>query len=358
MNSTNSPIDDLLLDIQSAEGEDFVAYELDIKQVIEANSVIFSNLTLKVLAVFGGFFAAMAFTGFLFALGIYDSEVGLTVIGSIFIVASIFVSQLSKSVLLDTFRVAFYMIGCGMLTLGLSQIIKDASTLKVCLMLVALATIYLSDSYMLIVLATMLFCGSLTTMFIEGIFRNVSDVFILLGLTTMTFLEARFVTSGHKANILFRPVQMGLFMSFVSVVLFSPSFGRYLSSFNQFGHIVFSAVLVVGILFLVYKIAHKFGVEQMQHLALFVGLGLLILTPIFFTHILLSGIFLMLLSFYFGYQVQFAISLMLFVYGVSRYYFYMDQTLLVKSGILCATGFLFLVAGYFFIKQLKRHENN
>jgi len=66
----------------------------------------------------------------------------------------------------------------------------------------------------------------------------------------------------------------------------------------------------------------------------------------------------LLLSFHTGHRVGLITGFLALLYFVSLYYYNMHFSLLIKSGIMVATGMLFLTAWFIFKNTLKRYEQN
>jgi hypothetical protein len=69
------------------------------------------SLSIKILSVFGGILASLAFLGFLFIAGLYNSNVGLLVFGGIFIAGSIWINKEYDKIIIDTLSVSTFIIG-------------------------------------------------------------------------------------------------------------------------------------------------------------------------------------------------------------------------------------------------------
>src|SRR5690606_37474504 len=79
-------------------------------------------LFIKVLSVFGGILGSLALMGFLMLAGLFESEVGITVLGALSITAAIIMSRSFNSLLPDTVSVALYVIGYALLAYGLDSL--------------------------------------------------------------------------------------------------------------------------------------------------------------------------------------------------------------------------------------------
>ena len=76
--------------IRLSEGVHFECDEKAILEEYNRQGENKSNLAIKVLSIFGGFLATLAFLGFLAIAGLYNSEVGLLIFGIGFIISATF----------------------------------------------------------------------------------------------------------------------------------------------------------------------------------------------------------------------------------------------------------------------------
>lgn len=63
-----------------------------------------------------------------------------------------------------------------------------------------------------------------------------------------------------------------------------------------------------------------------------------------------------LVCFHYGYKTECAVSILLFIYAVSKYYYDLNMSLLTKSVTLFLIGTAFIAAWYFFTQKRTRHE--
>ena len=83
----------LLDTIRLSEGVNFECDEKAILNEYNLQKENKSSLSIKILSVFGGFLGMLSFLGFLALAGLYDSEFGLLLFGTGFIVAAIWLNK-------------------------------------------------------------------------------------------------------------------------------------------------------------------------------------------------------------------------------------------------------------------------
>lgn len=93
------------------------------------------SLPIKILSVFGGILASLAFFGFLLVAGLYNSDIALLVFGGIFIAASIWINKEYNRIIIDTGSVSSFIIGFILLGLGFEQLNANKSIVSIFLFL-------------------------------------------------------------------------------------------------------------------------------------------------------------------------------------------------------------------------------
>ena len=80
-----------------------------------------------------------------------------------------------------------------------------------------------------------------------------------------------------------------------------------------------------------------------------------VMVPVIFHPVIPGALLILLLGVHTRNRLAFACGIIAFIYFVSRYYYDLHQTLLIKSIILFVSGMLFLLAWYL-IKKLVGNE--
>jgi uncharacterized membrane protein len=86
------------------------------------------SLAIKVLSVFGGLLASLAFSGFLLPAGLYNSVFALLIFGTLCIGGAIWINKESGKIFIDTIRVSAFIIGFILLGLGLENLATQTLT--------------------------------------------------------------------------------------------------------------------------------------------------------------------------------------------------------------------------------------
>ena len=97
-------------------------------------------------------------------------------------------------------------------------------------------------------------------------------------------------------------------------------------------------------------------VKSLIHQVCIYLLCILICLPSLHAPYLSGSILLILICFHYGYKAECAAALLLFIYAVSKYYYDLNLSLLVKSITLFFTGIIFMIAWYYFTQKRTKHE--
>lgn len=153
-------------------------------------------------------------------------------------------------------------------------------------------------------------------------------------------------------NQAYRPLRMGLVFSLLAglvLLVHQPILSTKITHFW-----VSSLFLVVALLYVVAKVLQQAAVADRRTQAIIYGCCL-VLAPTVLTPSIAGALLVMVSSFYIGHRLSFVIGLLALAYFVILYYYDLQFTLLVKSGILVLNGCLF-IGGYLLLqKHLKSY---
>ncbi len=323
----------------------------------EHREISYSGVAIKVLSILGGIFASLTLLIFIFLAGAYDSEVALIILGIILMAGAIIGDREFKNIILDTFCISLYVAGFALLIFGLSKtILSSDDSIYLGCMILSLLTLFFTNNYILVFLATITFNASLLFFIQDGKMpEGIIFIILFMGstLVKLNFSEAKIITKNEKYNRLFHPVQMGFFFSFACGLVFLLF---HISMVSPYFTWMLSAFIWLGITYLISKILTLFGVEERKTKVLVYACCTLILLPTIYAPFISGGILLLLLSFYFNYKTEFVLSILVLTYIICQYYYDLQFTLLQKSGILFFTGILFLIFWFVFHKMMKKDE--
>ena len=117
-----------------------------------------------------------------------------------------------------------------------------------------------------------------------------------------------------------------------------------------------SIFIWIGILLIIQRIMPVMEVTNPVSQIGICILCILICLPTMFAPYLSGSLLLILICFHYGYKAECAAALLLFIYAVSKYYYDLNLSLLVKSITLFFTGIIFMIAWYYFTQKRMKHE--
>ncbi len=340
------------------EEEGVVLDREKIEHESSSDAALYSNLAVKILSIFGGLIGSFFMVLFILALGLYDSTIGLMLMGILLFGLGIFMSRKEKSIFLDTINISMWLTGVGMIGFGCIDIMGDAA---IALAMIGLGSItfFLSEKFLLRFLAVLLICTSMVGFILENEWYNGIHLIIAGTVLKMTYLhlyESDVISRNKFFNRSFSPLRLALVFSLIGLLFLVGKVGRMNGlEFNY--HWVSSLVIIAAILFSIYKIMESLDIEKSTKLFL-MGLVGVIFIPTIFSPFIAGAILILILNYHIGHRTGIAIGVIALIYSVSQYYYDLNLTLLHKSGVLVLSGILFLCAYYLFLKKLSSHEQN
>lgn len=315
------------------------------------------SLPIKILSIFGGILASLAFLGFLFISQVTNSDAGLIVFGAIFITSSIWLSKVYDKIIIDTLSVSCFIIGFFLIGFGCSQANIDENIISVAFIVIALITLSIVDDYMLSFVSILIINGSILTLIMSNkVFNSIHMYVTTLALATTYFFlkEASILVRRKKLSKIYEPVRIALIFSFLSGLLILGKRG-ILPVSSDF--IWVSSVVIIATI--VYLISILFGVlhikENRVKIAIYV-VSLLALLSTALAPAISGAMLIILLSFTVNYKTGFVIGIIAFIYFIGQYYYDLNYTLLTKSILLFSTGVFFMILYFFTHKHLTTNE--
>lgn len=343
--------------ISKLEGESFEYNKKEIEKEYDDSQKEKSSIAIKILSVLGGFLATLAFLGFLFIAGLYDSEGGIVITGFIFIGAATWLNTAYKKLIVDTLSVSAYVIGLCLIAFGLSALGAGDGAICVIFMIIALLTIGITKNYILSFISVLCINGCLIYLIFDNDLYGLIHVYdaILLVLLTYVFLkEAKLLAAKRFPTNLYNPIRIGLLFSLITGLMFVGQRGIF-----DFGikHIWASSIITIPLTIYVVSIITKIvGITKNKTLYMVYTFSILFLIPTALSPAISGSLLIILLCFLVNYKTGLAIGVMSFIYFISQYYYDLNLTLLSKSIILFVSGIVFLLFYLFTHKKLGQDE--
>lgn len=349
-------IQKIIQSVQSSEGENFQYNETAILAEYQKKAANTSSLAIKILSIFGGFFATQTFLGFLALMRLFESEIAILITGIIFIIAAIWLNKTHDKLIFDTLSISTYVTGFVLLGIGLSGLNVEENPLIFIILVVSLLTLLVNQTYMLSFIAVINVSGCLLAFIIFNKsyeFFHLYNISIAYTLAYVILNEAKIITFNKKLSKLYDPTRIGLIFSllFGLVILVNRAVFEMPTSFIWLS----SVLLLIGVIYLVSQIMKRMNITDKKQQIIIYILSVLVLSSTIFAPSILGAILIMLLSFFVNYKTGLVIGITALAYFVSQYYYDLNLTLLVKSIILFSSGILFIV---FFLFTRKKHIAN
>jgi len=315
------------------------------------------SLPIKILSVFGGILASLAFLGFLFIAGLYNSDVALLLFGGIFIAASIWINKQYDKIIIDTISVSSFIIGFILLGFGCEQLNINESILSIIFIIIALISLSIVQNYILSFVSIQVINGSILALIMLNNAYDLIHVYVSILSLTMTYFflrEAKIITTHKALSNLYNPVRIGLVFSFISGLVFLGKKGILPASP---GYTWLSSVIIISVI--VYLISGLFDflkITDIRHKTGIYIFTVLVLLPTALSPAIPGAVLIILLSFFVNYKTGVVLGIISLIYFVSQYYYDLDFTLLTKSILLFSTGVLFIALYLFTCKKLDSYD--
>jgi hypothetical protein len=318
-----------------------------------------SSLAIKILSIFGGFLATMAFLGFLLIAGLYDSEIGLVIFGLGFIISGIVITRTQDKLILDTLSVSLFITGFGLLAFGLSGLNFTENNIILIILSLAIISLFVNENYLLSFISILFINSCLLALIDSYNLGNLIHLYITLNTVLLVYLmlnEAKLICQNKNISRLYNPFRIGIIFSLFAglIALSSNGFSNISSNYIWISSLVF----FVAILYLVSNIITVFKIKTPKNNYLIFGITAVVLIPTALSPSISGALLILLLSFYVNYKTGIALGVISFIYFISQYYYDLSFTLLTKSIILFSSGILFIAFYLMINKKLLQNEKN
>lgn len=313
-----------------------------------------NNLTIQVVSIIGGILTAIFFLGFLALASIIRSEESSLIIGCLLIVATLTISRFVVKPFLDAMNITFYVAGCILFIFGISA---NTNILFCSLLVISILTFFLTKGFILPFLSVILFntslFGEIAHLLSSWYPLQVAIVPLIAAFLFANLFETKLLARLQGNTSKYKPFHTGLFISCL-IALSGASIDFLTTGMNEW---IISVFLWIGLLIMIQRIMRVMGGTNnlMKQIGIY-GLSILICLPTVFAPYLSGSLLLIMVCFHFGYKTECGASLLLFIYAISKYYYDLNVTLLIKSITLFFIGIAFIVAWYYFTQKRTKHE--
>lgn len=353
---TKENMQELLDYLQSTEDKELQFDEAAIVAAYQKNNDN-QSLAIKILSVFGGLMASLAFLGFLFIAGLYNSDSGLLIFGTLCIAGAIWINKKYDKIIIDTVSVSSFIIGFILLGFGFSQLKINENVVSIIFIILSLGSLSIVQNYILSFIAVLIINGSILLLIISNNGYDLIHFYISLLALIITYFslkEAKILTAGKALSKLYNPLRIGLIFSFLSGLVFLGKKGLLPISADYIW--ATSVITISAIIYLVYRLFDVLDITKTQHKIGIYIFSILLLLPTVCSPAISGALLIMLLSFSVNYKTGLVLGIIAFIYFISQYYYDLNFTLLTKSVLLLASGVLFTILYLFTRKKLTSNE--
>ena len=323
------------------------------------------TIPIKILSIIGGILITIAFLAFLWVAGLWDSRLGLTVLGIFLVVTAILINKFYDKVILDTLSISGYVVGFVLIALGadFGQTLTAILFISICLL-----TMVITQNYILSFVNVLIINASLSMLIYLSHHFYLIHIYvsILAILIAFFFLkEAKLITLNKPMSKLYSPTRIGLLFAFLSGLIILSQKTYFPVDTNEIAvvnTIMFniwwlpSMVIILAILYLLKYLFSILNIVKPSQKVVIYGFTVLLLTPTAVSPAISGAVLIILLSFLINYKPGFVIGVVAFLYFISRFYYDLNYTLLTKSILLFLSGILFLSFYFLTQKKLNSHE--
>ena len=354
--SSKSELHNYIKSIKELENSTFLVQEDSLIADYEKSHKKHS-LAIKILSIFGGLLASLAFIGFIFMFGIFSSGLGLLILGTICLGFSTWINAIYDDFLLDTVSVSLLIISFLLIAFGFAMYNLNESTISGIILLLAVGVLALSKNFISTFISILLINGCLISLLLFNNADNFIHLYavVLAILLVYTFLnEAKFITQSKKLNYLYNPLKSGLLVAFLATLIFLGKRGiLYLNeNLNWFS----SVAIIALVLYLLFDLFPLLNISKVNQKIGIIFLCAVLLLPTGANPSIAGALLLLILCFKVNYKTGFVLSILSLIYFISQFYYDLTYSLLTKSVLLLSTGVLFLVLYFFVHKKLSDDE--
>ena len=345
----------LLASLQAKAGEPLACDTPALMASLEGEALQLHQLPIKIISVLGGLLSAMLFTGFLLALGMWESGGAMFMLGVVFIGCSLLVVNKDVSTYFSATAIAFLFIGLLLFGVGLG-ISSDSMTLVCLALMLACGVLFMTTTNGLVLfLITLVFLGSFLGLLLQT--EDLAVLHFLVALLAALLLgwclaEPELITATKQINEAYRPVRMGLLFSFGILMVMLSGAGSY--GYIRIPYYWVSGLMLLLALFIFVWYSLQRLQQEGERLGAARQYGFLLLPLLMLPMIQAPGVvgsfLLILLAFYIRHLPSLVMGIVAFGYTLFLFYYDLHLTLLEKSGMLLLSGGWFLV-GYILVKR-------
>jgi len=300
----------------------------------------------QTLVGFSAWIAAILFLVFIFGMDVIDSEGAAVVLGIIFMVATALTRRKMDSVFVNQLMLAFHLVGQAMFLVGMSDSEELAAALTIGLEIIV---IMFYRDVVLRFLATLFAYAAIVGLGYMYDIPNALHGLIVLSafaVGALWYHDAKF--SANRFAAVYTPVRYA--MTFALLLLLIPSM---LADISVSSWWISTAGLLAVLLIIEHRLFAHYAIAPFGKTGVMImGGTALFHLPLLMTPGITAAVLVLVLGFQRGQRVLMGLALVFLAVFLIAFYYHLDVTLLVKSGILAASGIVLLGMRWALLRQL------
>lgn len=345
-------------ELEALTGRELSIDEVALTRSYEQDGDNEGSVTMQLLSMLGALLSLLLFAVFLFLSGLGDSTVVLGILGiGMLLGGRRFANRGVNTVFQESLGVCLTACGYGMLLFSLEEYIKSFEGFTAVAAVIA-ALVLLVNTHKLIVLLATVALTNCTALLSYEWFGHLGAHLYVAGMTGLLLYwveqEALLLTSGDFWNQRYAAIRTGLIVGLLGGAWYLSDF-HWWNAMERPPNWYASLVLIPATGYVARKTMHELLPASPRRTSYLVAV-LALLAPTTLAPALAAALFVLLLSYRSGYLTGTALGAIGLVYGLGRYYYDLNLSLLTKSGVLSASGLLFLIAYFVFLAKFPADE--
>ena len=214
-------IQELLVHFENNENEPILISEEKILNEFQKNNENHS-LAIKILSVFGGIMASIAFSVFIGITGIYEMDFVSFVLGFTLIGFGLVANKNIENILIDTLSISVFIIVYILIGIGFSSLGSSENTITTVILLTAFSSIIFVQNFMIAFISILVINGCFITLMITNDFADLIQIYVSIlafSLAELFLNEAKFIKMNTAMSLLFNPLKIGVLLSFLFTLI-------------------------------------------------------------------------------------------------------------------------------------------
>lgn len=314
---------------------------------------------IKILSLFGAQLICGLVLGLLLITGLIEHKESQLTVGILSLSLALCIDIRNKTFVISSITMTAYIIGLLMINIAFASMNMSVEFAAGISMLITLISLLIRSSYLISLIAFISF-NIATLLLLRHALIPYHETLLISTLIIWLYLwfiyEADIIFKLKRFASLYDPIKIGLILCILTFYFLSDLRYNPLYDGMQVHYIlVESGVAILGILLLSYRLFGLFEVESIFYrLILLLILFFSLIATVYFPGISIS-LLIILLCFKNSFKTGLFLGIGSFIYFISRFYYDLSYSLMIKSFILIGSG-LFLLLLYYVLRQNFKNE--